>query len=175
MNHPSSDPPSRDLSHWRGASTGGTGAQPGESAGGRTQSDGQVWFATRLASLSVHIFGPLPERWNTFFADFRRQVRRIPLPTRREIVRHMWRQFAELPMVEVRLERPQPRLRLRREVPLLRSKSSLGEVRTHPAEDGSRRLGDPRFEVCDWITPDDMLRILHMVSRAVRRKGRWQW
>lgn len=76
----------------------------------------------------------------------------------------MWRQFAELPMVDVVRD-------------CSRRVSMFGQATNKhwPAERPSSAVDLPQFEICDYVTPDDMLRILHTVSRAVRRRTRWPW
>lgn len=100
------------------------------------------------------------------FVDFRKRMRHIPMPTRRELVRHMWRQFAELPMVDVTKVQQNAR-----------RNSLFGANRNgHAPTAVLETTGDaPQFEVCEYVTPDEMLRILHTVSRAVRRRTRWPW
>ncbi|WDL95888.1 hypothetical protein [Alicyclobacillus sp. ALC3] len=138
--------------------TGDTGAKP--------SSGDVIWFSVRAAGVSVTIRGVLPTNWTFLLIDFKKRMRPIPIPTRRELVRHMWRQFAELPMVDVV-----------RDLHSSRRVSMFGQAtgKQWPAERLSSAVDSPQFEVCDYVSPDDMLRILHTVSRAVRRRTRWPW
>lgn len=102
-----------------------------------------TWLTVRNGALTVVVRSPLPPRWADLFVDFRKQMRPLALPTRRELIRHIWRQFITLPMVEV-----------------------------HVTPSGLRGLHVPLVDL-DMLTPDEMHSMLQAVARAVRRQIRW--
>jgi hypothetical protein len=145
---------------------------PGWQQPAPTNDDGKwrdAWVVVRHGQFIISLTQPLPPRWSDFLMDFRKQMRPIPVPTRRELVRHVWRQFIGLPMVDVRLVRPHPP-----RFPF----SRLGLDPEFHGSHNQRRLertGDPSVltDTLESMSPDDMYGVLQSVAKAVRRHVKW--
>lgn len=114
-----------------------------------------AWITVRHAPYIIVISEALPPRWCELLFDFRKRMRPIAAPTRRELVRHVWRQFIELPMVDVQVQMM---------VAAKVVRASLDAAEQHDEES----TWTP-----DALAPDDMLHLLHLVARSVRRQLRW--